>query len=223
MLKLAEELLLLAYDDEKGNIICNSTALDYALPGALLIELALLEKVSFEEKYLVLVDNRLTGDDILDEVVSIMQQSSRLKNPQKWVRQLKAEINNLRGRLSAQLIEEGILSAKEEKFLWIFSSIRYSAVDTSYKRAIINRIRAAVLEAEIIPSRTAALISLIGICNLVNSIFTQSERKEARQRIKLIQKENIISQGVAATISSVQAATTAAISASIAASSSSSS
>jgi golgi phosphoprotein 3 len=222
MLKLAEELLLLAYDDEKGNIICNSTALSYALPGALLTELALLEKIRFEENYLVLVDNRLTGDDILDEVVSIMQQSSRLKNPQKWVRQLKSEINNLRGRLSAQLIDEGILSAKEEKFLWIFSSIRYPAIDISYKRAIINRIRTAVLEAEIIPSRTAALISLIGICNLVNSIFTQSERKEARQRIKLIQKENIISEGVAATIKSVQAATTAAISASIATSSSSS-
>jgi golgi phosphoprotein 3 len=222
MLKLAEELLLLAYDDEKGNIICNSTALSYALPGALLTELALLEKIRFEENYLVLVDNRLTGDDILDEVVSIMQQSSRLKNPQKWVRQLKSEINNLRGRLSAQLIDEGILSAKEEKFLWIFSSIRYPAIDISYKRAIINRIRTAVLEAEIIPSRTAALISLIGICNLVNSIFTQSERKEAWQRIKLIQKENIISEGVAATIKSVQAATTAAISASIATSSSSS-
>ena len=184
---------------------------------------SLLEKVSFEDKYLVLVDNRLTGDDILDEVVSRMQQSSHLRSPQKWVSKLQSQMRNLRGRLSAQLIDEGILTVKEEQCLWIFSSICYPAVDTNYKRAIINHIRTAVLEAEIIPSRTAALVSLSGVCQLVSSIFTPSERKEARQRIKLIQKENIIVQGVAATISSVQTATTAAISASIAASSASSS
>ncbi len=161
--------------------------------------------------------------DILDEVVSIIGQSSHLRKPQQWINRLQSQMQNIRGRLSAQLIDEGILAAKEERFLWIFKSLRYPAVDASYKRAIINRIRTAVLEAETIPSRTAALVSLIGVCRLVNSIFTPSERKEARQRIKLIQQENIISKGVAATISSVQTATTTAILASIAASSASSS
>jgi golgi phosphoprotein 3 len=182
-----------------------------------------LERVSLEQKQLILLDNRLTGDDILDEVVSLIEQSSHLRSPKKWVKNLHSQVKNLRGRLSAQLIDEGILTAAYERFLWIFPSLRYPAVDTSYKRAIINRIRVAVLEAETIPSRTAALVSLIDICHLVNSIFTPSERKEARQRIKLIQQENIISTGVAATISSVQAATTAAIVASVATSSASSS
>lgn len=101
MLKIAEELLLLAYDDEKGHITCNSTALSYALPGALLIELALLEKVSLEQKQLILLDNRLTGDDILDEVVSLIEQSSHLRSPKKWVKKLHSQVQNLRGRLSA--------------------------------------------------------------------------------------------------------------------------
>ncbi|BDA66927.1 hypothetical protein RIVM261_029690 [Rivularia sp. IAM M-261] len=222
MLKLAEELLLLAYNDN-GNIVCDSTALSYTLPGALLIELAVLGKVIFEQNKLVLIDDRFTGDDILDEVVSIIAESSHLRNPQQWVKRLQSQMQNLRGRLSAQLIDEGILTAEEERFLWIFKSLRYPTVDASYKQTIINRIRTAVLEAKSVPSRTAALISLIGVCQLVNSIFDPSERKEAKQQIKLIQQDNIISRGVAATISSVQSATTAAIVASIATSSASSS
>lgn len=218
MLKLAEELLLLAYD-EKGNIVCNLTALNNALTGALLIELLLLRRVSFEQNYLVLIDTRSTGDDILDEVVSLIEQHSHLLNPQQWINRLQSQMHNIRGRLLAQLIEEDILTVNEEQFLWIFKSFRYPEVDTSYKRAILNRIRIAVSETKTIPLRTNALIGLIGVSylgdQLVNSIFTPSERKEAKQKIKLIQQENIIYTEVAAIISSIQTATSVAVTGSI--------
>jgi hypothetical protein len=46
-LTLIDQLILLALDDHKGNLIPDSTTFSYALAGALILELALEEKLNF--------------------------------------------------------------------------------------------------------------------------------------------------------------------------------
>ena len=47
-LDILEEYLLIALDDSKGQFVIDSTHLHYGLAGAILLELALREKVSIQ-------------------------------------------------------------------------------------------------------------------------------------------------------------------------------
>jgi len=76
---IAEDLLLLLYDDESGKPIAGSPGLDYALGGAVLIELTLLGKVDIAEAgeqvkagRLKILDTTPTGDAVLDERLAIL-------------------------------------------------------------------------------------------------------------------------------------------------------
>jgi Golgi phosphoprotein 3 (GPP34) len=71
---IAEDLLLLLYGDESGKPVLASTELDYALAGAVLLELAMLGRIdvagtgeTVRSGRLVVRDPSPTGSAILDE------------------------------------------------------------------------------------------------------------------------------------------------------------
>src|SRR5690242_21937196 len=71
---IAEDLLLLLYDDQTGKPITGSPGLDFALAGAVLIELTLQQKLDITSEgrsgRLQVLDGAPTGDSILDERLS---------------------------------------------------------------------------------------------------------------------------------------------------------
>ena len=69
-LSLAEELLLLSLRDDKGTVVNSaSMGLPFGLAGAVLMELALQEKIRIEGKKLVAAPAGEIGDAILDRLV----------------------------------------------------------------------------------------------------------------------------------------------------------
>ena len=67
MLNLAEELLVLALDDSNGKVHSSAAAsLEFGLAGAILMDLGLAGKLSFEQERLEVVDAAPVGDSILD-------------------------------------------------------------------------------------------------------------------------------------------------------------
>ena len=72
---VAEQLLLLALDPEKGRRgLGKKDALEPGLCGALVSELALRTTVAVAQGRAVVVDALPTGDDLLDEVVRLLAQ-----------------------------------------------------------------------------------------------------------------------------------------------------
>ena len=70
MLNLAEELFLVALDDEEGWITAPAqNALRFGLAAALLADLALLGKVAVEDRRVTPLDPTPVGDDLLDETL----------------------------------------------------------------------------------------------------------------------------------------------------------
>ena len=67
-MNLPAEFALLAYDDD-GKPVTDGTHLDNGLGGALLLELALAEKVDVEDKKVVVVDPAPTGDPLVDQAL----------------------------------------------------------------------------------------------------------------------------------------------------------
>jgi hypothetical protein len=64
-MRIADELLLLAYDDD-GTAVAGSPALDYALAGAVLADLALDGRIDLVDRRVSVTDATPLGDPVLD-------------------------------------------------------------------------------------------------------------------------------------------------------------
>ncbi len=202
MLNFAEELLLLALDDEKGTII-DKTSIKYGLVGALLMDLALVNRIDNDLENLMLIDASPTGDDVLDEALDHIAQSEKTRTIAFWLVRLSQDSNAIKERLLHRLIQKGILKKEEEKILWVFARRRYPVRDDKEEKEVKTRIREVVLSDSIPSSRDVVLISLIKGCYLVNEIFSDKEIDGVKERIEQIAKMDLIGQTLSGIIESV--------------------
>jgi hypothetical protein len=127
---LAEDLLLVLTDDDAGKLAASSTNVDLALGGALLVELALMDRVDVagaeervREGRLVIRDTNPTGDGLLDEALAIVEHKEG-KKPKSVVARLG---KGVRVRLYDRLTKAGVLRAEEDRVLGIFPTHRWLA------------------------------------------------------------------------------------------------
>lgn len=216
MLNLAEELLLLALEDEKGVVHhAASGTLDYALAGAILMELALKDRLRTEDNRLAVVDGSRTGDGVLDGALQDIEASRRARNLEYWVGRWGGQ--NFKDQLIERLVNKGILKEEEHRVFWIFSRNRYPERDGAPERELRDRVRSVMLDKKEPEPRLAALICLIKACDLVGEIFTPHETELARKRLDEISEGDLVGSAVSGAVDQVQAATQAAVMASVAA------
>lgn len=216
MLTLAEELLLLAYDDEKGKVVSRaSLQLTYGLSGAILLELLLAKKIRLRDDLKVAVsDTNPPQDEILAEGLACLRQSKRDRKMDHWVQSLATKIAKLSDRLLARLVEKGILKEVEGKVLWVFTVSRYPTDDPRAEQDVRKRIRSTVLENRKADTRTVLLLSLVEACDLIPELFAKQEVKQAKATIKRLTEEEPVGAAIDNTVQAIQMALMAAISAS---------
>ncbi len=202
MLSFGEELLLLALDDEKGTIV-DKTSIKYGLVGALLMDLALMNKIDTDLENLMIVDTSPTGDDVLDDVLTQIAQSNRTRTTAYWLVHLSQNSNTIKERLLDRLIQKGILKREEQKILWVFALRRYPVRDDKEEKEVKTRIRQVILSDSIPDSRDVVLISLIKGCYLVDEIFSHKEIDAVKGRLEQIAKMDLIGQTLSEIIESV--------------------
>jgi len=206
-LRLAEELLLLAMNDEKGTVLIRaSTALPYGLAGALLIELVQGGLARVEGKALIAEPRGAARDELLDGILEAVRASKKARPIGHWVGKFGRSGGKIKKRLLAGLVEKRILGLEEGRFLAIFPTTRYPQADPRPEYALRERVRAVLRGMSRPDERTAALISLVHTCELVGAIFERGERREANKRAKEIGKSQPIGSAVARTVQAVRAA-----------------
>jgi golgi phosphoprotein 3 len=213
MLSFAEELILLSLDDKKGNFLAMSLmSFESALAGAILMELALTNKIDTDLEHLILVNDSPTGDPIYDEIIEMIKQYPNDKNALYWVKEIRNRFSNLREVITLRLVKRGILEEKTKKILGLFPQKRYPVLNDSEEVTVRNRIRKIVLSDEIPEPRDIVIISLIKSCGLVDQIFSAQEIKKASERIYQISKMDLIGQSVSKAINELQAMINSAVS-----------
>ncbi len=213
MLTFAEELILLALDDKKGTFLPMSLmSFESALAGAILMELALENKIDTDLDHLLLINGEKTGDPIYDEVLKMIQEHPKEENALFWVKEIRNRFSNLREVLTNRLVEKGIIREEKKKILGLFPQVRYPVVNDSEEVAIRQRIRQIVLSDEIPEPKDIVIISLIKSCGLTDQIFTSKELKKASERIYQISKMDLIGQSVSKAINELQAMINSAVS-----------
>ena len=212
---IAEDLLLLLYDDETGKPLTGSPGLDYALAGAVLIELTMNGKLDITSKAdgvkpgrLKVVDATPIGDPILDERLAFVVAKPG-KRPKDQIGRLSKK---LRDQLLARLAERGVLEADQGKVLGLFPVTRWPAKDARDEAEVRSKLESVLKVGTTPDERTGALIALLSALNVVPKVVTDAvDKKALKQRAKQIAESDWAADAVKKAVTEMQAAVTTVI------------
>lgn len=160
---IAEDLLLLLLDDERGSLLTDVSNVDAGLAGAILIELALRGQVAVHETQGLLathvvrvVEASSTGDELLDAALELIAGKDRTA---------VGIIEHLAPRLRRQILDRlerrGILEHAEGKLLGIFPRHRWPAHDDRHEMGLRADLRDSLVDGAEPGERIGALIALL--------------------------------------------------------------
>lgn len=213
MANLAEELLLLAFNDHTGRN--QAYHLDIGLAGAILLELSLRERIDVGDKHIVVIDPRPTGDGLLDEITQRIQ-ADKPRKPNAWVPRLS---RNLTTRVRDRLVEAGALEHVKDTVLAVFPFNRYQPGTGDVEADALRRLTAAVDTGHSRDPHTGALASLIYILQMERVVFPDRKRRDVRAQLKIIREGSWAGHATKQAIEAATAAVTVAITTAVAASS----
>ncbi|RUL92665.1 GPP34 family phosphoprotein [Verrucosispora sp. FIM060022] len=170
---LAEELLLLAYDDETGKATMPRISLDLGMAAAALIELALAGRIAYDDGALTVVDPTPTGEPVIDDVLARIAADTP-HSPSSWVQRLR---HGLRDRILGDLCEHGVVRDVDETELGFIHVHRYPVLDRSVEADTRQRLTAALTGAPP-DERTAALATLVAVLRMESALGLSGEAAE---------------------------------------------
>ena len=204
-LSFAEEITLLMLNDEDGEFVrVPGWALQCAFAGAVLMDLALENRIDTDLKRLVLIDPTPLGDDILDPVLARIAQATETHDALHWVEHIADHVEGIREGALASLVEHGILRREEDRFLWVFKSRRYPIVDGEAEREVKMRIMEVLFGNEIPDPRDIVLICLADACCILRELLSARELERAAERIEQVRKLDLIGRAVSEAVWDIQ-------------------
>ncbi|KAK9462670.1 Golgi phosphoprotein 3-domain-containing protein [Lipomyces oligophaga] len=175
-LTLMEEILLMGLKDKQGYLSFWNDNISYALRGCIILDLAFRGRISMQrdparrrlplsDRLIEVVDDRLTGEVLLDEALKLMK-SSEPMSVATWIDLMSGETWNLmkigyqlkqvRERLAKGLVDKGILRTEKRNFL-LFDMATHPVSDTGAKDEIRRR-TISVLTARTVILNSSPLI-----------------------------------------------------------------
>ena len=191
MLSFAEEIYLLALDEETGKVMPDARypVLGTILIGAVLTELTFLKKISTDKEHLYILDTILTKSQILNDILKILKDShERVARIDQVLLALMSHAKRIEKMVLAELLKKGILAEVDKKILWIFPDRRYPLINDEEIANIEIRIRNLVLSNDKPNPKDAALVSLLHASNLFAKILASNELSSYEKRIVQLSK-----------------------------------
>lgn len=208
MLTIAEEFLLLSHDEHSGRMLYASQPItQIALVGAVLMDLAMHDRIDNDLEKLMLADATPLGEPALDHVLArIAEEKDQERSVRDWIDRLAPEAETIRELSLKRLIERGILREEEGRFLWVFATRRYPLIDNKEQTEVKLRIAQILMTDDIPDARDVAILNLADACGLLHEVFSSHELSRLEERIEQLTRLDLIGQAVNATIEELRAA-----------------
>ena len=202
MLKFAEEILLLLLNEEQGDLapVLSPYSLNVVLAGAVLMDLALEDRIDTDLKQLTLVDPTPLEDDLIDPTLADIAQESQTRDIDFWITHTAKRGDEIREKALARLVERGILEAEAEG-IFLFSrkvsrSRRYPTRDGKTVEEVQLRVMRTIFSDDIPDPHDIVIICLADACGVFRSILSKEELAEVQERIDLISQLDLIGRSV---------------------------
>ena len=208
MLRFVEEVILLLLRDEDGRFVSiPSWAMDYAIAGGVLMDLAMENRIDTDLESLILIDATPVGDNLLDPTLAeIADKSETVENRDArfWVTYTARNAPAIREEALSRLVARGILERQDDRFLWVFRSRRYPTVDGNAEREVKLRIMGVLFSDEIPNPRDVMLICLADACNIFKELLSRHELSVASTRIAQVRRLDLIGQAMSRAILDIE-------------------
>lgn len=195
-LNLIDELTLLALDDEKGIFISEPIHFRYGLSGAIMLELALRNKIEIVDKKVIVKSKVNIGDELLDTYLNLIIESKKEKSLNKWIQIIGSKEKKIKTETVNKLIKKGLLTKKEGKILWVININKYPAQNSLPENKLRKRLNDIIENGKKPKINEIMLISLIDSCNLVKEVFGTEKSNIIKIKIKDIIENSEISQQI---------------------------
>ncbi len=203
-LRFAEEIILLLLNDDDGRFArVPSWSMDYALAGAVLMDLALENRIDTDLERLVLVDSSPLDDSLLDPTLADIAAGEE-RNARYWVEHTANRAAEIREEALNRLVDGGILERKDDRFLWVFQSRRYPMVDGKEEREVRLRLMSILFSDEIPDPRDIVLLSLTDACGILRGMLSRRELNSAAERIEQVRRLDLVGQATTQAIMDIE-------------------
>jgi len=205
---IAEDLLLLLLDDEKGTAAATWVDVGTPLAAAALAELAMhgaigLEPGSFLSSAKLRASGRTEPDPTLARVLAVVAEKPRA------VSSVVARAQKgLRDDLAQRLVGAGVLRREEDRVLGLFPRTTWPAADVQREAAVKERLRQVLVVGAEPDERTAVLAGILGSLDRVPQTLDLrgAEAREAKRRAKAIAQGDWASKAVSEAVQAMMMA-----------------
>lgn len=203
MLRLVEEIILLLLRDDGRFVRTPNWSMDYAVAGAVLMDLAMENRIDTDLDNLILLDSTPLGDDLLDPTLAEIAEGDQ-RDTRYWVEHTAEQAAVIRENAITRLVDIGILEREDDHFLWVFRSRRYPVIDGKAEREVKLRIMGVLFSEEIPYPRDIMLICLADACDIFRQILTARELTQASDRIDVVRRLDLIGQAMSKAITDIE-------------------
>ena len=211
MLRFVEELLLLMLRDEGGTFVrAPARSLRHAIAGAVLMDLAMEDRIDTDLERLFLIDDAPIENSLLDPTLAEIAAAEQ-RDTQFWVEHTAASADAIRDEALSSLADRGILRRETRHFLWVFRTERYADVEGNARIEVKRRIRRVLLSDNIPEPRDVMLICLAHACGILEALLSRKELSRAVPRIGQLRQMDLIGQAMSRTIDNVESAVTSSL------------
>lgn len=214
MLIFPEEVLLLLLDDSEGVFLpVGKSALELALTGSVMMELAFADRIDTDARrgQVTVINRAPTGNPSLDQVLERIANDGETRDVKGWIETLSVESTaTIQEQNLANLVGRGILRRESSNLLqesiqhlWIFRSPRYFVVDSTAKHAAKRRLTEVLFSDDIPHPRDVALVCLIAACDILRFLFMAEELERTVSRLDQLRKMDRIGREIAGAIAEI--------------------
>lgn len=203
MLRFAEEILLLLLNEGSGateEIAVPEPVLHHTLAGAVLMELALEDRIDTDLDHLIVTDPTPLGDSLIDPTLARIVETPEDRNAEYWVRTVAQYADQVRSDAVARMLSRGILTSADDGSISLARSVartrQYPSGDGSPEQEVRLRIMRVLFGDDIPGPRDVVIICLAEACGLFRKILSRDELKEAQDRIELVLKMDLIGRSL---------------------------
>ena len=203
-MRFVEEILLLLLRDDDGRFVAvPGIALDNAIAGGVLMDLALENRIDTDPEHLIVTDPTPVGDSLLDPTLAAIAAGQR-RDARYWVGQTAQRAAEIREEALSRLVERGILERHEGRLLWVFRSRRYPVVDGRAEKEVRLRILGVLLSDELPDPRDIVIIGLAEACGILRELMPRGDYAAARERIDQVRRLDLIGQATSRAIHDIE-------------------
>ena len=196
---LAEDLLLLLLDDEKGTAPSLWVDIKVPLGAAVLAELAMDDAVELEPETSrwrtpkLRATGRPAGDGVLAEALAVVGEKPRTTVD------LAGRVGaGLKDRLAERLAAQGLLERLDDRVLGLFPRTRWPALASAHEAETRQRLAAVVVQGAAPDERIVALAGILSALERLAPVLglKGAEARDAKKRVKDLTKGELGTKAV---------------------------